>query len=235
MTNEPEHESRDEQLAHALVRMPVQPERPDFFADLRARANRPTRQPIQRIRSIALRRPLGFALATAILFALIGAVTGSVAAPSSHAAARDNIPAGLLAFAPAVGWSTLQSQDPNNPGVKFAWAANVPFAAGDSVSGEPSNTARMLAPDGIIVYASSLPTVADTSSYSDRQLPLKLSDGQFVTGQYENQPAQNVSKYMINAHVNGQYVYVEVLFGSPQPTTQMQSDADEELARLAVP
>ncbi len=119
--------------------------------------------------------------------------------------------------------------------MQFVWAANVPFAAGDSVSGEPINTAKTLAPDGIIVYASSLPTVADNSSYSDRQLPLKLSDGQFVTGQYENQPAPNVSKYMINAHVNGQYVYVEVMFGSPQPTTQMQNDADEELARLAVP
>ena len=75
----------------------------------------------------------------------------------------------------------------------------------------------------------------DATGYRDLRTPLTLSDGDFFSDQYENQPAPNVSKYMINAHVNGRYVFVEVLFGTPSPSAELRQAADEELARLLVP
>jgi hypothetical protein len=234
--NDTEREYRDQQVARGLAELPSPgSESPTFFAELHARATMQAPRVIGDLRALATRRPLGFALATAILFALVGGVAVSIAAPRSQAAAGDNLPAGVLALSAAAGWNTLQTKDPNNPQVQFVWAANVPFAAGDSVSGEPINTAKGLPAAGVVVYASSLPTVPDATGYTDTNLPLKLSDGQFVTGQYENQPAPNVSKYMINAHVDGQYVYVEVMFGVPQPTAEMRNEAEQELARLSVP
>jgi hypothetical protein len=226
-----ESEHRDDRIARALADLSVPPESPEFFTELRARAERRRALPAAwGLRVLAARRPLAVVIATAVVFAAIGAVAG-IAAPRSEKAP----PPPVLAFAPAGGWNTAQSRDPGNARVEFVWAANGPFAGDDSVTGEPVHTAKALGHGGILVYASSLPTVPDASGYRDLRPPLRLSDGDFVTGQYENQPAPNVSKYMINAHVNGRYVFVEVLFGTPNPNAELRQAADEELARLQVP
>jgi hypothetical protein len=228
--NESEH--RDERIAQALAELSVPAESPEFFTKLRARADRRPRLRVKRgLRVLAARRPLAAVLVTAVVFAAIGGVAGGIAAPR----AKEAPPPPVLAFAPASGWNTAQSRDPRNPRVEFVWAANVPFAGDDSVTGEPVHTARAMGPTGILVYASSLPTVPDATGYRDVRPPITLSDGDFFTGQYENQPALNVSKYMINGHVNGRYVFVEVLFGTPNPDAELRRAADEELSRLLVP
>lgn len=65
--------------------------------------------------------------------------------------------------------------------------------------------------------------------------PLTLASGRFSTGQYENQPAPNVSKYAINAKTRNTYINVEVLLGTPDPSPQLKSTAEQALQRLVVP
>lgn len=226
-----ESEHRDDRISRALADLPVPPEPPEFFTELRARTEQRSVLPGWRLRVLTVRRPLAVVVVTALVFTAIGGVAGGIAAPRSKKVA----PPPVLAFTPAAGWNTAQSRDPKNPQVEFVWAANVPFAGEDSVTGEPTHTAAALGAGGILVYASSLPSVPDGTGYRNLRPPIALSDGAFLTGQYENQPAPNVSKYMINAHVNGRYVYVEVLFGTPTPSTELRQAADQELARLLVP
>ncbi|HMJ00750.1 MAG TPA: hypothetical protein VK488_13010 [Gaiellaceae bacterium] len=170
---------------------------------------------------------------TALIFASVGGLAATFAVPRSHAETRPPV----LAFTPALGWNTLQSRDPHDDRIQFVWGANVPFAGNDAATGEPVQTAKSLPADGILIYASTLPTIPDpsTSGYKDLQLPLALSDGNFFSGQYENQPSPNVSEYRINAHVNGRYVYVEVMFGTANPNESMLDSAQTELSRLFVP
>lgn len=227
-----QEEYRDEVVSRALADMPLPAESPTFFEDLRARAvGAQDRRWRRSLRAFAARRPLALATASAVMFALLGGVVGAVAASGSGATST----APVLAFTPADGWNTLQTRDATHAGIQFAWAANVPFAPADAATGEPIETVKTLPADGIAVYASTLPQVSEDAAYRDVLLPLKLSDGYFLTGQYENQPAPNVSKYLINAHVNGQYVFVEVYFGTPEPGAELLRAAGEELHRLSVP
>jgi len=225
-------EYRDEVVSGVLADLPLPAESPTFFEDLRARAlGAPDRRRRRSFRAFAARRPLALATASAVVFALLGGVIGAVTASGSGATRTPPV----LAFTPAAGWNTLQTRDATHAGIQFGWAANVPFAPGDAATGEPIETVKTLPADGIALYASSLPKVSDDAAYRNLQLPLKLSDGYFLTGQYENQPAPNVSKYLINAHVNGQYVFAEVYFGTSEPGAELLRAAAEELGRLSVP
>lgn len=225
-----EGDVRDSDLGRALADLPLPPEPANFFAELRERVReREARRHL--LRALAVRRPIALLCATAVVFAAIGGAAGSIAASGSKKVASSPV----LAFTPAAGWNTLQSRDAHDARVQFVWAANVPFSGKDSVTGEPIQTAKTLPPDGVVVYVSSLPSVPDASGYRDLGLPLRLSDGDLFTSGYENQPAPNVSKVMINAHVNGRYVYVEVLFGTQTPSAATRDAADAQLARLVVP
>src|SRR5947208_14821069 len=149
-----EGEYRDEQVARALADLPVRPQSPTFFAELRGRAGqRGAWSPAEGFRGLAARRPLALIFVTALLSVLIGGVAGSFASAGSDKGASSPV----LAFAPAAGWNTAQSRDAANGQIQFVWAANVPFAGDDSVTGEPTNTAKMLPPDGVLVEAISLP------------------------------------------------------------------------------
>ena len=227
-------DERDGLIAQALADLPLPTESPNFFAELRARTQEKlARRGLRKLRALAERRPLVAVATTALIFACVGGLAATFAVPRSHA--ETNPP--VLAFIPALGWNTLQSRDPNDDRIQFVWGANVPFAGKDAANGEPIQTARSLPADGILIYASTLPTVPDpsTSGYKDLQLPLALSNGNFFSGQYENQPSPNVSEYRIDAHVNGRYVYVEVMFGTPNPDRSLLASAQTELSRLFVP
>jgi hypothetical protein len=113
--------------------------------------------------------------------------------------------------------------------------SNVPFRGGDLASGWPTATVEHLPADGVVVFASLAHTVDDPQTYPDRRAPLRLADGYFLSSGYEGQPASNVSLQTIYAHVDGQFVLVQVWFGRTAPTQAQKQAADAELARLAVP
>jgi hypothetical protein len=227
-----ERNRRDLRVSHALAELELPAESSDFFAQLRARALSRDRRASWRLRTFAAARPLALVGLTALLFAVAGGLAGGLAVAATQ---EDSADPPVLAFNPASGWSTLQTQDDAGAGVEFAWAANVPFAAADTVSGQLTETARQLPAAGILVYVSSLREVPDDSGYRDVGLPIQVVDGDFFTGMYENQPASHVSKYQINAYVNKRYVYVEVMFGAPRPDARLIAAAQEELNRLVVP
>jgi hypothetical protein len=231
MTTEPDLEP-DPRIARALASLDPPEQRDDFFATLKERALS-DRPPVSgRLGAAMKRRPRALLIATAVIGMLLGATAGALAANAASGQERQPV---VLAFAPAVGWNTLQSRDPRNPDVQFAWAANVPFAPDDRLSGEPTQTAKVLPADGIVVYASMLPSVPDASGYRDVEGPIELADGEFFSGMYENQPAANVSKVQINAHVGGRFVYVEVMFGTENPSARLRDEAQQQLGRLLVP
>ena len=66
-------------------------------------------------------------------------------------------------------------------------------------------------------------------------LSLSLDEGHFVADDYEGQPAPHVSNYIIDTWVDGKLLNVMVSMGTNQPTSQMATAANEELARLCVP
>jgi hypothetical protein len=79
------------------------------------------------------------------------------------------------------------------------------------------------------------PLVADGPSlYPERSFPLRLADGDFFSGMYENQPANHVSVYRLAAHANGEYITAEIFFGAPDPGMALMRVAEAQLSRLEV-
>ena len=141
------------------------------------------------------------------------------------------------AFLPANGWTVKGSTFPwgDDEEAQVVWAANVQAADGDAETGWPIETVRHLAGDGIVVCLSMAPQVEDGPSiYPERHVPLKLSDATFLTGQYEDQAAPNVSLYRLAAHVRDQYVTAEVFFGSLEPSSAALQAADAQLSRFVL-
>jgi hypothetical protein len=157
-------------------------------------------------------------------------------------------PAGpTLGFDPAAGWNVVTT-DPSLaelPGAPQAWAANVPFASGDTTpgvgqvypSGYPGETIRTLPPDGIVILAefpietrNQLPSNA---SFPQRTLPLQLEQTPFSG--WEGQAREDLSMSEENATVNGWWITVTALFGTKDPTDAMVAEANEEVARLELP
>lgn len=231
MANEPDWRS-DSRIARAIASLEPPEERADFFSTLRERAVSDQRLIQRRLGAAWMQRPRALLTATAAIFALLGATAGGFAAT---AASGDNGAPTVLAFAPAADWNTLQSQDPRQPEVQFAWAANIPFAPDDRLTGEPIETAKLLPTNGILVYASMLPQVPDASGYRDVGGPIELADGQFLSGGFENQPAPNVSEVQINARIRGRFVYAVVMFGTNEPSAELRQAAQQELERLLIP
>lgn len=145
-------------------------------------------------------------------------------------------PRGRLGFAPG-DWNVVQTplaaQLAQN--VQVAWATNRPLAGDDAATGWPNNTARALGDGGILVYASLAQAVDNPEEYADLNLPLTLASGTFAPGQYEDQPASNVSVNVISARVRGHYLLIYVYFGTNQPSPQLRQQAEGQLARLVVP
>jgi len=168
----------------------------------------------------------------------VGATTlGSKKEPQSAPAPSRSAKAPVLSFRPASDWNTIQTTIPNTPNdQQVAWAANVPINDQDSVSGQPINTVRGLPADGIVIWAAALPAVSDQGNYSEGTLPVRLSQGHLLSGQYENRPGPNVAQVgPIQVHTSGQYLTVLVWFGTPTPSTQLRQTAQTELDKLQVP
>jgi len=72
------------------------------------------------------------------------------------------------------------------------------------------------------------------SLYPEGHIPLRLRDGTFLTGQYEDQAAPNVSLYRLAAHVGDQYVTAEVFFGVPDPSSAALQAGDAQLSRFVL-
>jgi hypothetical protein len=223
------HEYRDEELASALSELPVPATSDDFFGRLRARVVETDTRPRH-----AARRRL-FATAALVGLALVvGGVAGATLAGSSPATPSTPVPA----FAPAVGWNTVETNNhrsaPNK--LDLAWAANVPFEPQDAQTDWPNATLRDLPPDGIVIVVVGPWTYTGSEQLPDLKLPVRLTDLYFNGDNWEGQPAPNVSRYQIAAHINAQkIVNVYVWMGRVDPTPAMKTAAEEELARLTLP
>jgi hypothetical protein len=147
------------------------------------------------------------------------------------------VEAPVLSFRPAAGWNTIQTTVPNTPNdQEVAWAANAPIDSRDPVAGQPIHTVRGLPQDGVVIWAAALPAVSDRGNYFEGTLPVQLSEGHLLSGQYENQPAPNIAQIgPIGIHAHGQYLTVIAWFGTPTPSTQLREEAQTEVDSLQVP
>jgi hypothetical protein len=143
---------------------------------------------------------------------------------------------GRAGFAPSTGWNLVGSTFAWGDGVgQVAFASNAAVVGDDATTGWPINTVRQLPSSGIVICVSLLPHVEGGSLvYPDRSLPLRLADGIFLTGQYEDQAAPNVSVYRLATQMDAQYATIEVFFGTPSPDGRMLRAAEEQLANFAV-
>jgi hypothetical protein len=231
---------RDEFVANALAKLETHGASDAYLHSLRQRVEEDLqRRPYTRGRQVPAR--LAAFITCGLLCGAVGAFIGASVsnAQSSRIAPASGAATPVLAFLPSANWNTMETAIdtpalPNNNQV--AWAANVPFAPEDSMTGWPTNTTKTLPADGIVVFASlARYKTIDPSIYPDQNLPLSLSDGRFHSSGYETQPAPNVSSDVIYAHVKSQYLLVIVWYGSNTPTHAMTTSAQDELNRLNVP
>jgi hypothetical protein len=217
------HEHRDKELSRALHELPVPPMSQDFFGRLNARLDRP--RP---------RRFMGVAaLAAAALVA--GGFAGAELAGSSRAASTP-----VAAFAPAVGWNTVETNNrvtcatcPDK--LDLAWAANVPFAPQDTQTDWPTTTLKSLSAGAIVIVV--VGPFPSSASLPELKLPVRVEDMNFNQANWwEGQPAADVSGYWIGAHTTSDQNFdIYVWMGSDNPSSAMKAAADEELARLTLP
>jgi hypothetical protein len=174
--------------------------------------------------------------AAVVVTAAAGIVVG-LAAGHSRAAVRVEVRSPVVAFEPAAGWSVINSRVPagQQQNIDIAWATNSTIRGTDVLTTWPTDTAKHLSGDEIVVYASFAKQVDDPGGYHDRHLPLDLTDGYFLSTNYENQPARNVSVYTISAHTDAGYLLIYVWFGRNTPDQLALANADAELHRVVVP
>ncbi len=156
-------------------------------------------------------------------------------------------PSPVLDFDSAPGWNVVRT-DPSLadlPGAPQAWAANVPFAPGDTTpgvgqvypSGYPGDTVKTVPPDGIVIMAE-LPletrnALPSSGNFPPRTLPLQLEQQPFSG--WEGQAREDLSMSVLNASVNGWWINVTALFGTKNPSDALVAEANLEVARLVVP
>jgi hypothetical protein len=143
---------------------------------------------------------------------------------------------GRAVFAATPGWAMSASTFPWGDDVgQVVFASSVPIVGDDGATGWPINTVRQLPGNGIVICASMAPSVQGGAVvYPERALPLKLTDGTFLTGQYEDQAAANVSLYRLATQIGDEYVTIEVFFGTPSPDATMMQAAEAQLATFAI-
>jgi hypothetical protein len=231
-------DSRDLELGRTLERLPVPPTSSSFFERLEAVVLADESNEVaELVPARRSRRVWRLTAVAAAALVLVGVAGGFVGAAISHSSARAATPSPVLAFTPAKGWNSVVTPLPAKlqPNNEVTWASNVPFQGDDLASGWPKKTVTALPTEGIVVFASLAHSVDNPQAYPDRTAPLKLSDGYFLSSHYEGQPAPNVSLQMIYAHIDGQFLLVQVWFGNTSPTDSQRAAADQELARLSVP
>lgn len=182
-----------------------------------------------RARRRVRRRSVALALAAALLvagaFGVGFAVASSKPAKTRTTTRIVHVKAALNAgpgFLPATDWDTV-SGGTGTP-VASAIAANVPLAAQDrQLTGPPSETARTLGPNGVLLYATF--TAANPAQrLPQRLLPLQLDDAN-----------GSRTTRTVRARVAAYDVAVQITFGTAQPSPSVLVAAREELGRLVVP
>ena len=178
-----------------------------------------------------------------LILALTAVLTVALALPSGFflGAASVNADPGIepvndvTSFASAPGWNTVTTTfGPSGQKLSIAWAANVPFAAEENLSGFPSETVTSLPEGGIALVAIGPREYTGASSFPQLEDPLSLSQGSCVWDEYEGQPASNVSKCMVDVMVGDRLLNVIVWFGSTEPGPDTIAAANEELRRLTI-
>ncbi len=214
---------------------------PDVEATQRAR-NRvlaPFRRRKTRTRALVL------AGATLVAALVLGVTAGSLRAPAGSAAREPAV----LGFVPEPGWYALQSPPPAVPGQQtVAVAANVPFAADDTVhglvepSGLPYSTLLSLPARGIVVVASMTPEAAPhltpvfvKSAYREAKLPLQVRDGvTYLQWGAQVRPDQPLAQLQLKASIHHYDVDVVVYFGVSDPTESQLDAAQRQLDGLVI-
>lgn len=239
-------EFRDEQIGSLIKAIPIDQPNPSFWASLREAAAQLDQEATTKPKVL---RSRGRVRVAALLIGVALVSIGAGTALGAHIARNDRAPtaptpvsasgqasAGLIAFQFDKDWNTVASsvkigdQRQHN-----AWAANVPVASEDSVSGWPMETLKSLPANGIVIWAALNSAVDQPELYPPRELPLSLEDGVFHSGGYETQPAPNVSEDgPIYAKLDEGYVTVQVWFGTNSPSQAMLDQAQSELDRLTV-
>ncbi len=142
----------------------------------------------------------------------------------------------VTAFEPAEGWNTFQTSVGADRGApQAAWAANVPFESEELDSGFPHNTLRCLPENGIVIVAVGPWLYKGGERVPRHELPLRFSDGFFVSNHYEDQPAPHVSMTTIRTWVGDAHIVnVIVWIGNNNPNPGLVQLVDEQLARLRI-
>ncbi len=229
------HEHRDAELGRMIETISVPPLSADFFTRTAQAASADSPPAASRLRRA---RPIWRLVAAAAAIAAAAALAGGfVGASLTHAPARAGASqASVMGFLPASGWNSVVAPLPSKlkANNQVTWASDVPFQGDDLASGWPNATVKLLPPDGVVIFAS-LAHISSPGGFTERSAPLKLADGNFFSSHFDGQPAPNVSLQLIEAHINGQYVLIQVWFGRLEPSDEQKRKADAELARLQIP
>lgn len=140
-------------------------------------------------------------------------------------------------FAPPPAWFTdssgrLPYDTTGQPG---AWASTYDFSQPDYMNLYPR--LEELPVDGIaieasIVAAEDFPHEPNTN-FPSRDLPLSLDEAD-IHAQWEGQPGR-IPRYRILATVDGEWVEVDIYFGSQNPSNEMRESAANVLRTLRLP
>jgi hypothetical protein len=239
---------RDTLIGELLATLPAPPDDDLFLDRVRAAAladapqNRHGRHRGRRL-SMLRRRPLQAAAASGLACLVLGLAVGASLATTTKTGARDTRATprvvsqiATLAFPPSAGWTTVAATA-SFPDLRqqVAWVTNGRTASDEATTAWPVQTVRSLPPDGIVVWVA-LGTTANQSPYPAATPPLDLSTAELHTGQYEMQPAPNVSMLgPLSVTVNGYPVQVFVWFGRDQPTAAQLDQAQQQVNRLQFP
>lgn len=230
-----QHESPDRDLGRMIAKIPVPPLSSEFFTRTAQAASAESPRAAGRLRRA---RPIWRLAAGAAAIAAVAALAGGfVGASLTHAPARASASrSSVMGFLPASGWNSVVAPLPSKlkANNQVTWASDVPFQGEDLASGWPNATVKLLPPDGVVIFAS-LAHISNSEGFTERSASLRLADGNFFSSHYDGQPAPNVSLQLIEAHINGQYVLIQVWFGRLQPSDEQKQKADAELAQLQIP
>lgn len=181
-----------------------------------------------RVRRRVRRRTVALAFAAALVVAGAFGVGFAVASskPAKTTTRIVHVKSALNAgpgFLPATDWDTV-SGGTGTPGGAAAIAANVPLAAQDrQLNGPPTETARMLGPNSVLLYATFMPA-NPAQPLPQRLLPLQLDAA-----------AGSGATRTLHARVAAYDVEVQITFGTARPAPTVLVAAREELGRLVVP
>jgi hypothetical protein len=142
------------------------------------------------------------------------AATFSSSCGSDHQSAAVEAPQGknvaaavsYPAFAPGGGWHTSETYLPSRAGegdIPVAWASNIPFSDADIGRDFPT-TIEALPLGGIVIVAIGPRLYLGETDFPHLRLPLKLADGQVITGSYEGRPAPGLSFFLIDTWIGDQ-------------------------------